>query len=143
MSVFEEFLVGAKSVFNKAGKKAEKVIGFSKLKIGNAEVRKKISKLLEKLGKLTYESAKGKPYSDVEVKLLVKEVDKLKLEEEKLKKRISEIRNKIECLCCGYENESGSLFCAQCGKKLEKEKFNKDEKNESEVAGPIVENSET
>ena len=120
MSTLEDIFVSAKSIFSKAGKKAEKIVGVSRLRISGAEIKRQISQALEELGIITYESSKNQPHSDSEVKLLVAKIDELKRQEKKLRKKISSIKNKVECLHCYYENDSDSIFCAQCGKKIEK-----------------------
>ncbi|MDR1467191.1 MAG: hypothetical protein LBI55_02030 [Oscillospiraceae bacterium] len=118
MGLMENAFLGAKSIFSRAGKGAEKLVGVSRLKMNAAEINSQISSKLEELGKVVYTNCKSKKSNQDEIENLIKAIDELHIEYQEVKKRIAVIKKKIECKKCGYVNENDSAFCAQCGSKL-------------------------
>lgn len=118
MGVFEEVVINAKSAATTVGKKAERLVDISKLRVNAAELNGEISKKYEALGRLVYDSIKAEANADELVKEYVDGIDVLYNKLDEVNDKINILRNKSACPVCGAQNSEGALFCSQCGVKL-------------------------
>ena len=118
MSVMEDVITNAKSAVDTVGKKAEKVIDRSKLRLAAADIHSELSRKYRMLGRVYYESRiTGKNY-DKGIKELEDEITELNNQLAALKDMLNQAKQKIKCPECGTYNEKGSAFCNKCGMKL-------------------------
>lgn len=136
MGVFEEVVINAKTAAATVGKKAERLVDISKLRLNSAELENEITKKYEALGRFVYDSIKA----DTSVKGLleehVEEIDALYQKLDEVNEKINTLRKKAPCPVCGCQNEENALFCSHCGVKL---KYN--EKGETAEAATPEEES--
>ena len=118
MGVLEEVVINAKSAATNVGKKAERLVDISKLRLSAAETEGEIAKKYEALGRFVYDSIK----SNTSVKGLLEEhvegIDALYKKLDETNEKISSLRRKAACPVCGCQNDTEALFCSHCGIKL-------------------------
>ena len=118
MGVFEEVVINAKTAAATVGKKAERLVDISKLRLNAAELESEITKKYEAFGRFVYDSVK----SDTSVKGLleehVEEIDALYQKLDEVNEKINSLRKKAPCPVCGCQNDENALFCSHCGVKL-------------------------
>ena len=103
MGVFEEVVINAKTAAATVGKKAERLVDISKLRLNSAEIESEITKKYEALGRFVYDS---------------------------INEKINMLRKKVPCPVCGCQNDENALFCSHCGVKL---KYNEQGENAQET----------
>mgnify|MGYP000892613544 FL=1 len=121
MGLFEDVVINAKSAADVVGKKAEKFIDVSKLRINAADVNNEISKQFEALGRVVYDAKKTDNLSDELLDESVKTIDELYEQLDAINNQLSASSNKIICKKCGAENVSDATYCSKCGNKLHEE----------------------
>lgn len=130
MGVFEEVVINAKTAAATVGKKAERLVDISKLRLNSAEIESEITKKYEALGRFVYDSIKA----DTSVKGLleehVEEIDALYQKLDEVNEKINMLRKKVPCPVCGCQNDENALFCSHCGVKL---KYNEQGENAQET----------
>ena len=130
MGVFEDVVINAKSAAETVGKKAERLVDISKLRLNAAELNSEISKKYEELGRLVYDSVKAEASADGLVEEYIQGIDVLYQKLDDVNDKINTLRNKAECPICGAQNPQGSIFCSHCGEKL---KYNGQSKEQQPV----------
>lgn len=143
--------------FSKLGKKAsetyqatkEKAVNLSeelKLKSKISDLKDKIEKIYNEIGKTVYNEVKdGKDVSKEEITEKCEEISKYKDEIEKIQAEILTLKKVIKCSNCGEDLDFGDSFCYKCGaKQPEVEKVEIKEDDEQVVKdAEVVEIAET
>lgn len=118
MSQFDQFIKQAKSAADAAGKKTSEFVELSKLKLSLGQIRSKIKEKEEKLGNTVYLMHKEGYQNDEFVEAAVNELDELIEQLTEVEEKINRLKKTISCPCCGAANPFESLYCGQCGCKL-------------------------
>lgn len=146
MGVFEDVVLNARSAASNVGKKAERLVDISKLRVNAAELNGDISKKYEALGRLVYDSVKAGATPEGLVEEYVESIDVLYLKLDEVNEKIDVLSKKSVCPICGAKNAEGALFCSHCGTKL---KYNEQpaekvpvEEVSAEAEAPIAEPEE-
>lgn len=137
MSQFDQFIKQAKSAADAAGKKTGEFVELSKLKLSAGQIRSQIKEKEEKLGNAVYLMHKEGYQNDQFVEATVKELDELTEQLTEVEEKINRLKKTISCPCCGAVNPLESLYCGQCGCKL-----NNDSEQEEDVQEKIVTDQE-
>lgn len=118
MGVLEDVVINAKSAATTVGKRAERLVDISRLRVNAAELNGEIAKKYEALGRLVYDSVKADASADGLVDEYVEAIDALCQKLDEVNDKINVLRNKTACPVCGEQNAEGALFCSHCGVKL-------------------------
>lgn len=129
MGVFEDVVINAKSAAATVGKKAERLVDVSKLRVSAAELNGEISKKYEALGRLVYDSVKSETDAHGLTREYVESIDVLYEKLDEINEKINVLSNKSACPVCGARNTEDALFCSHCGVKL---KYNEQSAEEPE-----------
>lgn len=119
MDFFDNAVNKAKEAIDIACKKTNDVVTTQKQKFDVAAVENKRAKDYEKLGMLYFEIVKDTEIEDSQIKALV---DAIKEKNEKIKDLKAEInaaKNKRVCPNCAASIDKESVFCNNCGTKLQ------------------------
>lgn len=128
MGVLEDFFVKAKTAVGNIGEKAGQFVDVSKLNIRMAELKSDLRNEYENLGKSVYKSKKEQIEDPAAVNYMIAQIDNLCIQIDELRKQIAAMKNKVLCKFCDQPNETGSSYCAKCGKKIEVEESKSVEK---------------
>ena len=118
MGVFEEVVLNAKTAATNVGKKAERLVDLSKLRLNAAEINGDITKKYEELGRLVYDSVKADAKPEKLAEEYIAEIDALYQRLDAVNEKINALRNQSACPVCGAQNADDALFCSRCGVKL-------------------------
>lgn len=118
MGVFEDVVLNARTAATTVGKRAERLVDISKLRVNAAEINGDISKKYEALGRLVYDSVKAGATPEGMVDEYVEGIDVLYLKLDEINEKINVLSNKSACPICGTKNGEDALFCSHCGTKL-------------------------
>ncbi len=114
--IFDDFIEGTKTVADVAFKKAGKAIDFSKLKFNAADLNRKITHIYEKIGRVTYDSAKDNINRTEEINQHIAAIDNLYVQLDSVNSQISSLnQNKHECKCtcnCKDSTQAKSEVCS-------------------------------
>lgn len=95
----------------------------SKLKRSLNELSMEKSKVLLKLGQLTYHKLRSKELSDEELQSIAASIIQLDKEIYQLSKKITQLsksdQDQLTCSNCGTQNGLNDKFCGGCGAKVE------------------------
>lgn len=131
MGVFEDVVINARAAATNVGKKAERLVDISKLRLNAAEINGDITKKYEALGRLVYDSVKADAKPEKLAEEYIAEIDGLYQRLDEVNEKINALRNKTACPVCGTQNADDALFCSQCGVKL---KYRDEAPNGAETA---------
>ena len=118
MGVFEDVVINARSAAETVGKEAGRWVDISRLRFSAAEIQKEISKRLENLGRMVYDSRKSGSPVDISFDGQIESIDALYKRLDEVNEKINILRKKTVCLKCGFDNAEDSVFCSRCGTKL-------------------------
>lgn len=122
MSILDDVMVNAKSAVDIVGKKAEKLVDYSKIKYSISNLNSEISKKFEALGRFMFDASESNEKPDESViQEKFQEIRQLNEQLEEAKKLLAVAKNKKVCPVCNAENEKNALFCSKCGYKFEEE----------------------
>lgn len=111
----------------------------SKLRLSAADVNREISRRLEALGRIVYDSQKS-GYDPTEmVKESISCIDELYEQLDVISSELDAARNKVTCPQCGSVNPQESFYCSRCGAKLVKDEPADEVPAEPEKAAPTEE----
>ncbi len=121
MATFDDVVDKAKDIAECAGKKAEKVVEVSKLKLQVSQINSEVRHAYEKLGRAVYNMKKA-DYEDAGlIDSVTEEIDGLFSEKEKIELKIASLKNQVLCSTCGAKNSSDAVYCVKCGCRLNSE----------------------
>ena len=112
---FDRVMDKAKVFAEAAGKKAEKAVELSKLKLRVSQINSEIRKIYEKLGKAVYNMKKADYDDPGLIESVAEEIDELFAEKAAVERKIARIRSLVICPVCGAKNPNDSDFCCKCG----------------------------
>ncbi len=119
MDFLDNAISKAKEAMDIAYKKTNEVVNTQKQKFDVASIESKRSKDFEKLGKLYFEMIKDTEIEDERIKKLVDDISYKNEKIDELKKEINNVKNKKICPSCSASIDKASVFCSNCGAKLE------------------------
>ncbi len=117
MGFFDDLAVNVKSIADKVGSEAGKLVGTSKLKFNVSELKAEIRRHTEDIGKIVVANP-GQYAGNPEVAGKLAEIKTAEAKIEELKAEIAANQNKVACTNCGTENSREASFCHNCGTKL-------------------------
>ena len=118
MSAFDDVVDKAKDIAETAGKKAEKVVEVSKLKLRVSQINSEAKKAYEKLGSAVYHMKIANYEDEGLIASVVEEVDGLYAERAKIEARLASLKNQVICDTCGAKNPEDAVYCVKCGSRL-------------------------
>ncbi len=118
MSAFDDVVDKAKDIAETAGKKAEKVVEVSKLKLRVSQINSEAKKAYEKLGSAVYHMKKANYEDEGLIASVVEEIDGLYAERAKIEARLASLKNQVICDTCGAKNPEDAVYCVKCGSRL-------------------------
>ena len=118
MSIFDDFLINAKTAVSAVGKKAEKVIDVSKLKYAEAGLQSEIGKKYQSLGEFVYNSYLSGEMDKEALDRKIEELRELNDNLESTRELINAQKNKVTCKSCGELVSADLKYCGNCGAKL-------------------------
>ena len=116
--MIEDIFGKAKKAANAAGKKTEKLVELSKLKLAAMQVNTDIKALYEKLGGAVYSMQKAHYENPELVDSLVEDIDEKRTELKEIHDKIAVLQKAKECDCCHTKNPKDACYCLKCGSKL-------------------------
>lgn len=119
MDFFDNAISKAKEAMDIAYKKTNEVVNTQKQKFDVASIESKRSKDFEKLGKLYFEMIKDTEIEDEQIKKLVDDIAYKNEKIDELKKEINNTKNKKLCPVCSASIDKASVYCSNCGARLE------------------------
>jgi hypothetical protein len=138
--------------FNKLGKKASETYQVTKEKAANisgelkikgkiSEIKEKIEKEYNEIGKVVYNEVKdGKDVSKDQITEKCEEIARLNDEISKLEVELLAIKKVKKCVGCGTELDIEAEFCSKCGKEQPKiEKVEVKEEPEDAKEAEVIE----
>lgn len=119
MTMFEEWLLKAKSAADTVGKKTSDLTEMVKLKTKAAGVQKEIEATLEGMGRLVYDSRKdGRDVSDL-LEESAKRVDQLEAELKTIEDELCAYQKVVRCPKCQSKVDEEVAYCPHCGRKMQ------------------------
>lgn len=118
MSIFDNALNMAKDTAEVAGKKTASFVNLQKLKMRQASLNVKLSKLFEELGKTCYNDAENCAENTSELRLKIGAmISKI----EQVTAEIAFAKGQKVCPSCASVNAGDADFCNRCGAKMNAE----------------------
>lgn len=137
MSFLDDVISTTKSVAEKAGKKTDEAVKFSKLKIKKAQINGDIKVKFEKLGAMIYQMAKDDEKDDEAFNTAIAEIDDCYSKLAEVEKQLDELNNEVSCTSCGAKTHKDNSYCPKCGTRLPeravKEEAPAEEKKDGEI----------
>ncbi len=118
MSFLDDVISTTKNVAEKAGKKTDEAVKFSKLKIKKAQINGDIKTKFERLGAMIYQMAKADEKNNEEFDNAIAEIDECYVKLAEVEKQLDELNNEVTCTSCGAKTKNDNCFCPKCGTKL-------------------------
>lgn len=121
MSIWEDAVLGAKSVTAAVSEKAGKMVDVGRLRLSAAELSRNIAERYEALGKAVYDAKKAGGEVDGLIAAGVNGIDTLYARLDDVNMKIARLREKKYCVHCGATVEENAFFCSRCGSRIENE----------------------
>lgn len=119
MGFLDDAINKTKEVFDVACKKTDEVVTVEKQKFNIASLKSKREKDYADLGRIYFESVKDSCDLDDETRNLVDAIREKNEEISRLNKDIQNIKNKRVCPKCNANIDANSVYCNNCGEKLD------------------------
>lgn len=119
MSTFDNVVDMAKDLAGTAGKKAEKVVELSKLKLRVSQINSEVKKAYEKLGSGVYHMKKTGYEDEGLIDSVVEEIDTLAAERTRVEEKIAKLKEQVVCETCGAKNKKEAVYCIMCGSRIQ------------------------
>ena len=119
MGIFDDVVVNAKSAAQTVGKMAGQFVDMSKLRINMSELNGEITKRYQELGRFIYEAKKAGSADEAELADQIAGIDDLYAQLSAVSAQYASMQNKVTCPACGKQMPTDSMFCSNCGAKLE------------------------
>jgi ribosomal protein L40E len=118
MATFDDVVDKAKDFAETAGKKAERVVEISRLKLQVSQINSDIRRAYEKLGSAVYNMKKAN-YEDADlISSVVEEIDGLVEDRASTEAKLAALKNQVVCDTCGAKNPQEAVYCVKCGSRL-------------------------
>lgn len=121
MGLFEDTVLNMKAAFDSVGEKTGKLVDVSKLKINECEINNTISKELENLGKLFYNSKKFNIDNEESINESIFSLEVFYDQLRIINEQIAKFKKKKICGNCSSINDPEMLFCGKCGCKVDED----------------------
>ncbi len=121
MGILEDLMTGAKNVVDFAEEKTTSAVEYSKLKYRSAQLSKELSNLYEKLGSSVYSMAKSEYENKELIDSLISEIDEIKNSLDEINQKIAKKGDKKLCPACNTSNPKDSVYCSNCGNRLDED----------------------
>ncbi len=118
MATFDDVVDRAKDFAETAGKKAERVLEISKLKLQVSQISSDIKQAYAKLGNAVYNMKKANYEDEGLIKSVVEEIDTLFAARAATEAKLAALRNQVICDTCGAKNAEDAVYCNKCGSRL-------------------------
>ena len=146
MDFFSKLSKKASETYQATKEKAVSISEELKIKSKISDLKDKIEKIYNEIGKTVYNEVKdGRDVCKEEITEKCEEISKYKDEIEKLQSEILTLKKVVKCSNCGEDLDLGDTFCYKCGTKqpeIEKVEIKKDDEQEVKNA-EVVEIAET
>ena len=119
MSFFDDVIVNAASAVEMMGKLAGDVVDKSRVRVSSAELKSKINKQFETLGRYVYDTNLNGNTDETVVSEYVRNITVLINELKSLQDTLASEGGRIVCPKCCTKNGADSLFCKRCGSSLD------------------------
>lgn len=119
MSLIDDVIVNTAAALDTVGKVANEVVDRSKVRVSSAELKNKISKQFETLGRYVYDTNLSGSTDQNVVNEYVSSISVLINELKSLQDSLTAESGKIICPKCCCKNSVDSLFCKKCGASLD------------------------
>lgn len=119
MGIFDDVVVNAKSAAQTVGKMAGQFVDMSKLRINMSELNGEITKRYQELGRFIYEAKKAGSADEAELADQIAGIDDLYAQLSAVSAQYASMQKKVTCPACGKQMPTDSMFCSNCGAKLE------------------------
>ncbi len=139
MSIFEDAVLGAKTVTAAVSEKAGRFVDISRLRLSAAELSKNIADRYEALGRAVYDAQKAGEDVGGIIAASVNGIDALYVRLDDINMKIARLRDKKYCVACGATVEENALFCSRCGARIETRKAEPAAETETETDDAEVE----
>ena len=100
--------------------RAEDVRSLSRVEREAADIQEEINLQFRAVGEVMYASHKGCPSDSSRIQQILEYVDDLYDQLEAHQQALEAARGRNVCAACGAANASGSLYCQECGKPLDR-----------------------
>ncbi len=118
MAKLNNIMQQVKVFANAAGKKTEKAVEISKLKLKSIQLNALVQSTYERIGALEYEQERHSADNKEMIGDCMREVDRLLEESAQINRRLSEFTNGILCAQCNTLNRAEYTYCSACGASL-------------------------
>ncbi len=119
----QEYVENAKKVLTSATKKvlrkSSEIYETTKVSLKISSLKSDIDAKYAEIGKAAYKSYKGEEISSDAAEKLFMEIDKINDEIAELSQKLSDMKDVVICPECGSEISKDSMFCANCGERIE------------------------
>ena len=119
MSLFDDVIVNAAAAVDTFGKVAGDVVDRSRARVSSAELKGKINKQFETLGRYIYDTSVSGTTDQSVVDEYVSNISVLIGELKSLQDTLTADLGRIICPKCCTKNSVDSLFCKKCGSTLD------------------------
>ena len=119
MSLFDDVIVNAAAAVDTFGKVAGDVVDRSRARVSSAELKGKINKQFETLGRYIYDTSVSGTTDQSVVDEYVSNISVLIGELKSLQDTLTADLGRIICPKCCTKNSVDSLFCKKCGEIIE------------------------
>lgn len=134
MSIFEDAVLGARSVTAAVGEKAGRFMDISRLRLSAAELSRSIAERYEALGRAVYDAEKSGEDIGGIVAAGITGIDALYTRLDDINRKIARLRDKKYCADCGATIDESAVFCPRCGSRIDKQSAPEAEPVETEAA---------
>ncbi|HIZ56179.1 MAG TPA: zinc ribbon domain-containing protein [Firmicutes bacterium] len=121
MSLLNDVIDVVKDATGSVGKKADQVIGISKVKMKTVRINSDLRAVYEKLGSAVYHMQKQKYVNEELIASMTEEIDELLYQLSEANEELGKLKNVRVCSCCGASNPGDSMYCAKCGNQIKKD----------------------
>lgn len=111
----------AEYTFRNAGRRAEEVLGVTKLNMEIFDLNTEINILLKEIGQMVYDTHTGKEADSQLLDKKLADIDEKRMQIKTCREQIASLKKSKECPVCGEACEKDDKFCRRCGQALSQE----------------------
>jgi rRNA maturation endonuclease Nob1 len=118
MSILDDVLNKTKTAVDITAKKTGELVELTKANVKIMDTQNTIDKAFAEIGKMVYNSSKGRGDYAEEIEQKIAAIDELNEKLNELREEIASIKGIIVCRSCGKENSVSNAYCSACGSSL-------------------------